>query len=156
MSLKALKYSAASPEGKFSFKLKSADQYDLWRARIADECWAETGKDLFSIDEDDCDTALLALEGGDKAERKLYDWLNKIWLIVTRSLHDDLYRRVNHVQRGMLPNLLAEISHALVVSTLDDVPVLRLELYQAICRPQEAICKAGSTMLWSALTSFHF
>jgi len=34
------------------------------------------------------------------------------------------------VQRGMIPTLLAEISHALVVANLEDVPLLRLELYQ--------------------------
>ena len=72
---------------------------------------------------------LLGLAGGDDEERKQYDWLNKIWLLITGSLHDDLYRKVNHVKRGMLPGLLAEIAHALVVSNLEEVPSLRLELY---------------------------
>ncbi len=76
MSLRAASYSAASPDnGAIMVKLRTSDQYDLWRARIADDCWAKTGKDLFSIDEDDCDTALLALAGGDEEERRLYDWL---------------------------------------------------------------------------------
>lgn len=87
-------------------------QYELWRARISDECWALTG--------DDCDTAIIALTEGDETERKLYDWI--IWLRVTRSLHDDLYRKVSHVKRGMLPQLLSEISQ--------EVPVLRLEFYR--------------------------
>ncbi len=50
-------------------------------------------------------------------------------------LHDDLYRRVHHVQRGMIPLLLSEISHALVVANLEDVPLLRLELYQGSMQP---------------------
>ena len=130
MSLNPLSGSSASPQSRgFSFKLKTADQYDLWRARTADACWAATGMDLFALDEDDCDTAILGVSSPDPDERKLYDWVNKMWMIVTHSLHDDLYKKVAHVQRGMLPVLLREISHALVVSNLEDVPVLRLELY---------------------------
>lgn len=130
MSLSALPGSSASPPNRFfSFKLKTADQYDVWRGRIADACWATTGMDLFAIDDDDCDTAILGFAGGDAEEKKLYDWVNKLWMLVTGSLHDDLYKRVSHVRRGMLPDLLKEISHALVVSNLEEVPVLRLELY---------------------------
>jgi hypothetical protein len=50
---------------------------------------------------------------------------------VTNSIHDDVYRKVNHVSRGLLHSLLTEISHALVVTGLDEVPTLRLELYGA-------------------------
>ena len=92
--------------------LKTADQHDLWKLRVADACWAATGKDVFSVDDDDCDTAILCLESPDAEERKLYEWLNKCWLIVRNSLHDDLYRRVSHVKRGMLESLFTEIGHA--------------------------------------------
>ena len=111
--------------------LKTADQHDLWKLRVADACWAATGKDVFSVDDDDCDTAILGLESPDAEERKLYEWLNKCWLIVRNSLHDDLYRRVSHVKRGMLESLFTEIGHALVVTNLEEVPQLRLELYGA-------------------------
>ena len=50
---------------------------------------------------------------------------------MTASLHDEVYRKVNHVSRGLLKTLLTEISHALVVSNLEDVSPLRLELYGA-------------------------
>jgi len=103
MSLTALGMTVQSPRTKpFLVILKTADQYDLWKARIADACWAATGLDLFTVDDDDCDTALMGLAGGDAEERKQYDWLNKMWLLVTGSLHDDLYRKVHHVKRGMI------------------------------------------------------
>jgi hypothetical protein len=46
-------------------------------------------------------------------------------------LHDDVYRKVNHVSRGLLKSLLSEISHTLVVNNLEEVAPLRLELYGA-------------------------
>lgn len=68
-------------------------------------------------------------------------------------MHDELYKKVNHIQRGMLPELLAEISHALVVSNLDEVPALRLELYGASMATTASTFKAGLTLFSSVLRS---
>jgi hypothetical protein len=122
--------------------LKTADQYDLWKARIADMCWAATGKDLFKLADDECEAALEALEGDDDVEdaaaaaaaakaKAKAQWVHKCWTLVTCSLHDDIYRKVNHVERGHMSTLLKEISHALVVNNLEEVQPLRLELYGA-------------------------
>ena len=59
------------------------------------------------------------------------EWVSKCWTILTASLHDDVYRKVNHVQRGCIKSLLDEVAHALVVDNLEEVPVLRMELYGA-------------------------
>lgn len=113
--------------------LKTADQYDVWKARVADACWSATGKDIFSLTDEACQFGIAALEekAVDKKDKKAVDWLGKCWLIVTGSLHDDLYRKVSHVPRGQLRVLLNEICHALVVNNLDEVQPLRLELYGA-------------------------
>ena len=59
------------------------------------------------------------------------DWVGKCWMVITASLHDDVYRKVNHVRRGAVATLLTEIQHALVVNNLEEVQPLRLELYGA-------------------------
>jgi hypothetical protein len=111
--------------------LKTADQYDIWKARVSDVCWSATLKDVFSITDDDCKAAIAKLELPEQKEKYLYDWVGKCWTILTSSLHDDVYRKVNHVSRGLLQSLLREISHALVVNNLEEVSPLRLELYGA-------------------------
>ena len=125
---------------KCSIVLKTADQYDLWKARVSDACWAATHKNLFDVSDEDCKATLAAFE--DAAERKAkakkpdevvqgpQDWVAKCWMIVTGSLHD-VYRKVCQVPRGFLCSLLKEISHALVVNNLEEVAPLRLELYGA-------------------------
>lgn len=112
--------------------------------------------DLFALDEDDCDTAIMGVASPDVDERKLYDWVNKMWMIVTHSLHDDLYKKVAHVQRGMLPVLLKEISHALVVSNAEDVPVLRLELYGGSMQQQGSDLQAWINFLVERAQKLNF
>jgi hypothetical protein len=111
--------------------LKTADQYDVWRSRVADACWAATAKDVFMLADDECTRAQQALEEAKAETKGSCEWLGKCWFIITSSLHDDVYRKVNHVPRGMIPLLLKEIAHALVVNNLEEVQPLRLELYGA-------------------------
>ena len=59
------------------------------------------------------------------------DWVGKCWLIITSSLHDDVYRKVSHVPRGHIKSLLEEINHTLVLNQADAVQPLRLEMYGA-------------------------
>jgi hypothetical protein len=116
---------------KCAIVLRTADQYDMWKARVADVCWSATGKDVFAVTDDDC-KAVMALIGDPAAEKKMgYEWLTKCWNLVTNSLHDDVYRKVNHVTRGLLQTLLTEICHTLVINNAEEVPALRLELYGA-------------------------
>jgi hypothetical protein len=115
---------------KCPITLKTADQYDLWKGRVADACWSVTHKSLFEVTDEDCKAAINAFEIANEA-KKPQDWVGKCWMIVTGSLHDDVYRKIAQVPRGLLASLLKEISHALVVCNLEEVAPLRLELYGA-------------------------
>jgi hypothetical protein len=128
MSLTAMETSAST---KCPVILKTADQYDIWKARVSDACWSATLKDVFTVTDEECKLAIAKLEEKDPKEKHLHEWVGKCWTIITASLHDDVYRKVNHVSRGLLKALITEISHALVVSNLEEVAPLRLELYGA-------------------------
>ena len=103
--------------------LRTADQYELWKKRIGDACWSATGKDVLNLDDDDCETAMENV--GDDREANM--WVFRCW-IITASLHDDIYRKVSHVKRGMVVALLDEINHALVLTSAEEVKTIRLEL----------------------------
>jgi hypothetical protein len=122
---------SADTTSKCAIILRSADQYLMWKARVGDLCWSATGMDIFDVTDDQCKTLMRVL--ADQAgEKKTKDkWLSKCWDIVTTSIHDDVYRKVHHVSRGLLQSLLTEIAHALVVNNLEEVPALRLELYSS-------------------------
>ena len=38
--------------------LKTADQYIVWKARVADACWAATHRDVFTVEDADCKRGL--------------------------------------------------------------------------------------------------
>jgi hypothetical protein len=114
---------------KCAVLLKTADQYDIWKARVSDACWCATLKDVFTVSDEECKASIAALEAKDQKDKHLHEWVGKCWTVVTASLHDDVYRKVNHVSRGLIKSLLTEISHTLVVSNLEEVGPLRLELY---------------------------
>jgi hypothetical protein len=118
--------------------LRTADQYTMWKARVTDACWAATHKDPFQIKDDDCKAALKDFDAAQEQKSKAKkgdaptgppDWVGKMWMIITGSLHDDIYRKVSHIQRGYIASLLLEIQQALVVNNAEDVPPLMLELY---------------------------
>lgn len=129
MSLTA-KSSAAS---KCAVLLKTADQYEIWKSRVSDACWCATTKNVFNISDEECKAAIALLEDPEtKSEHRAgAEWLGKCWTIITISLHDEVYLKITHVSRGLLKSLLSEIGHALVVTTLEEVQPLRLELYGA-------------------------
>ena len=116
-----------------SDKLRTADQHDAWRVRISDKCWAKTGKDILAVTNAACKAALTKLHDEAKTadERAAHSWVSTCWLMITKSLHDDILMKVAHVERGCIETLLKEIAASLVVSTLDEVGPLRLELYGA-------------------------
>ena len=110
--------------------LKTADQYQAWRVRIANKCWAATGKDIFALKDQVCVAAIKAvMEEKDASKRD--NWVGTCWLTITGALHDDLLVKVAHVERGMIGSLLAEINAALVVYSAEEIQPLRLELYGA-------------------------
>ena len=132
MSLNAADPAVVAPAGRCTVILRTADQYDIWKNRVADVCWAATCQDVFTISDEECKAAIAVLESKESAEkRKPHEWLGKCWTILTSSLHDDVYRKVNHVPRGHIQFLLTEISHALSVSNAEEVQPLLLELYGA-------------------------
>src|SRR5690349_893558 len=103
--------------------LKTADQYPAWRVRVADKCWALTGKDIFQIKDNVCTQALQAQS---REEKKEDNWVGKCWLIITGAIHDDLLMKVAHIERGKIESLLIEISAALVIYTAEEIQPLRL------------------------------
>lgn len=114
--------------------LKTADQYTVWKSRVGDACWAACHKDIWKVNFADCHEALTQYDDKkdvDLATKSKNDWVGHCWMIITSSLHDELYTRVSHVSRGDIPGLLKEISHALVINTAEDVQPLRLKVYGA-------------------------
>jgi len=78
-----------------------------------------------------CTAALIKLYSEDTEDFAANSWVSTCWLILTKSLHDDILLKVAHVERGHIETLLKEIAASLVVHTLDEVGPLRLELYAA-------------------------
>ena len=134
MSLNATDISvAAAAATKCPVTLRTADQYDMWKSRVADSCWAVARKDVFKVTDDECKAALATLDEVEAKNGNIapFLWVGKCWAIITTSLHDDLYRKLNSVPRGLVAMLLKEIAHALSRNTIDEVAPLRLELYGA-------------------------
>src|SRR4051794_27428702 len=107
MSLTAMDISSAAASSKCPVTLRTSDQYDLWKSRVAD-----SRKDVFTVTDEECKKALASLE---EAEEKSgnnvapFLWVGKCWSIITTSLHDDLYRKLNSVPRGLVATMLKEI-----------------------------------------------
>ena len=60
MSLNATDISvAAAAATKCPVTLRTADQYDMWKSRVADSCWAVARKDVFKVTDDECKAALV-------------------------------------------------------------------------------------------------
>ena len=102
---------AATTETSPKMLLKTADQYLVWKSRVSDACWAATHRDPFAVDDTDCKRGLDAYIAAQETRVKAakgdapegpQDWVGKCWLIITSSLHDDLYRKVSHVNRGSI------------------------------------------------------
>jgi len=100
---------------------------------VSNECWAKTGKDILLVSNNACVAALVKLHSDDAKTEEIAanSWVSTCWLILTKSLHDDILLKVAHVERGHIETLLKEIAASLVVHTLDEVGPLRLELYAA-------------------------
>ena len=64
---------------KCSVVLKTADQYDIWKARVTDSCWSATLKDVFTIADEECKHAINELEKKDPKEHHLHSWVGKCW-----------------------------------------------------------------------------
>lgn len=117
--------------------LKTADQFDMWKIRITDACWHSTSKDVMHLTDQECVDALHDYDAKDPKAKTPSPkpspcWVTQCWMIITSSIHDDLYKRVAHVPRGRIKSLLDEISHALLV-TMPGMSVVNLrdELYSA-------------------------
>ncbi len=57
--------------------LRTADQYDIWRARVADACWSATCKDVFTISDEECKLAIQTLEAKSDKGDKSSEWVGK-------------------------------------------------------------------------------
>ena len=137
MSLNAMTTTNNYASSSFD-KLRTADQYEAWRIRIADKCWGKTGKDILNVTDAVCAAALHKLRTEESKGTKealaivnANEWVTQCWVTITKSLHDDILMKVAHVERGQIESLLKNIAAALVVDTMDEVGPLRLELYGA-------------------------
>jgi len=117
--------------------------YDTWKARVSDACWSVTLKNVFDVTDDECKAAIRALESKEHKDKPDHEWVDKCWTTITGSLHDEVYRKVNHVSRGLVQSLLIEICHTLQVNNLEDVAPLRLELLEQCTKIVVAIFKPG-------------
>src|SRR5262249_10262344 len=100
-----------------------------WKARVTN--WAATHIDVFNLKDADCLKALHAYNEAKAADKKPVEaWVGRCWMIITASLHDDVYRKVSQTTKGCIHTLLLNIGHALVVN-IEEVQPLRLELWSA-------------------------
>ena len=118
--------SATKPSDEFKalLMLRTPDQYTIWKARVGDACCA-THKSIFDVTDQDCAVGLKEYDDN-KKKSDAVDWVGKCWMIITGSLHDDIYSKVSHVQRGCIQSLLEEVSQALVVNNMEEVQPLLL------------------------------
>ena len=114
--------------------LRTADQYELWKCRIHATCWAKTKISIFEVKAEEC---LLERKDKDKdkdkdksgkKDKEQDDWVGKCWMLISRSLHNELFVKVAHVQAGNIPALLEEIRMALLVNMTTDEQTTKLEL----------------------------
>ena len=123
-------------------KLRSADQYPLWLARITDLCWAKTKIDISSVKDTDCGAKVVVASYGRGRKSSLADdsddekeglppWVQKCWLIITTSLHDEVYLKVQHIKRGMIASLLNEIHKCVLLCATEEIVPTRINLYAA-------------------------
>ena len=119
-----------NPAGALKAPLRSADQYHIWKARITASCWSVAKKNIFNITDKQCDEAVDSFNK-EEVKGSDADWVGKSWLLITSTLHDDLFMKVAHIKHGHIASLLAEIRAALLVNIAEDIQPLRLELYGA-------------------------
>src|SRR5687767_8412923 len=116
---------------KIKMQLRTADQYDLWKYRVANACWTATRMDVFEVTQEQveaCNKEMKDFEKGKNKEFvKPFDWVAKCWNLLTSTLHDDLLVKLRHVPRGAIPSLVQEIRTALTVENAEDLQSLRIE-----------------------------
>ena len=103
---------AAAAATKCPVTLRTADQYDMWKSRVADSCWAVARKDVFKVTDDECKAALATLDEVEAKNGNIapFLWVGKCWAIITTSLHDDLYRKLNSLTHSLTHSQVLSIS----------------------------------------------
>ena len=90
-----------TPPRPKTFVLKTADQCELWKARICAKCFFSTHHDPFLVKDEDCIRDMNPVaEGEILAARPPLEWVGRMWLIIIGSLHDDLFIKLTHVQHA--------------------------------------------------------
>lgn len=110
--------------------LRAAENYDVWRARIDNECWAATHLSIFTLTDAECLERVTAFDKGEHKTPQM-DLIGQCWKLIFNSLHDELLVKLVHVRQGCISSLLREIRSALLVAMADDVQPIRIELYSA-------------------------
>jgi hypothetical protein len=153
MSLMSADQSSQEQLPSVNLKLRTPDQYHLWLARITDLCWAHTKIDITTVKDVDCEiksaassssTTAAASSGSSRGasrssrtgdteddEKTLAPWVQKCWLLITTSLHDDVYLKVQHIKRGQISSLLSEIFKCVMLGAQEEVVPTRIGLYGA-------------------------
>lgn len=109
--------------------LRTADQYELWKCRIHATCWAKTQVSIFQVTMNEFTNEIKRDKNKKDKDKEPSDWVGKCWMLITRSLHNELFLKVAHVQAGHIPALLEEIRMALLVNMSSDAQTIKLELY---------------------------
>jgi hypothetical protein len=92
-------------------------------------CWVIINKNVFDLSNADCKAAMKTLDQKDPSKRE--DWITRVWVILSTSLHDDLLLRVVHIEPGLVHSLIREVETALQVHEPNEAQTLRIELYSA-------------------------
>ena len=70
-------------------------------------------------------------EDSDDEKEGLPPWVQKCWLIITTSLHDEVYLKVQHIKRGLIASLLSEIHKCVLLGSTEEIVPTRISLYAA-------------------------
>jgi hypothetical protein len=120
---------AQSDDAAKSPPLRTADQFPAWKERMTVRCWAIINKNVFDLSNADCKATMKTLDQKDPSKRE--DWITRVWVILSTSLHDDLLLRVVHIEPGLVHSLIREVETALQVHEPNEAQTLRIELYSA-------------------------
>ena len=105
--------------------LRTADQYNLWKARVSSACWTVAPQNIFEVTDAQCVDATVAAERGELKN----DWVGKCWTVLINSLYDDIFMKIAHIEHGHIKALIVEIHAALLIDSSEDGQILRVELY---------------------------
>ena len=72
-----------------------------------------------------------APDADDDEKGGLPPWVQRCWILITSSLHDEIYLKVQHIKRGLIQSLLSEIHKCVLLGATEEIVPTRINLYGA-------------------------